>query len=136
MLLIIRYSLWISLLMLTKFKWINWFQIFLILEAKFTEDLLHIFDNLNKFKVSLLHEETSEIWKKYFVGCYAPQLKDGIYAVTNVSIEISMYIQMFILMRTAFFLEGIQMIQFHKKSKQMQQDRYYRYFVETNKKIQ
>ena len=119
--------------MLTKFKWINWFQIFLILEAKFTEDLLHIFDNLNKFKVSLLHEETSEIRKKYFVGCYAPQLKDGIYAVTNVSIEISMYIQMFILMRTAFFLEGIQMIQFHKKSKQMQEDRY---FVETNKKFQ
>ena len=130
MLLIIRYSLQISLLMLTKFKWINWFQIFLILEAKFTEDLLHIFDNLKKFKVSLVHEETR---KKYFVGCYAPQLKDGIYAVTNVSIEISMYIQMFILMRTAFFSEGIQMIQFHKKSKQMQQDRY---FVETNKKIQ
>ena len=55
--------------------------------------------------------------KKYFVQCYAPWLKDGIYAVTNLGIEISVYIQMFILVRVAFFLEGIQTIQFsHKKN--------------------
>ena len=50
------------------------------------------------------------IMKNYFVGCYAPWSKDGVYAVTNVVLEISTYIQMFILVRTAFFLEGIQMI--------------------------
>lgn len=35
------------------------------------------------FKVSLLHEGTSEIGKEYFIGCYTPELKDGIYAVTT-----------------------------------------------------
>ena len=30
-----------------------------------------IFDNLNKLMVSLLHEGTSEIGKKYFGGCHA-----------------------------------------------------------------
>ena len=33
---------------------------------------------------------------------------DGIYAVTNISIEIIIYIQTFILVNTAFFLEVIQ----------------------------
>ena len=56
--------------------------------------------------------------KKYFVQCYAPWLKDGIYAVTNLAIEISVYIQMFILVRVAFFLEGIQTIQFSHKKEQ------------------
>ena len=47
--------------------------------------------------------------------------------------NLSMYIQMFILLRIAFFLEKIQMIQFHhKKNEQIQQDRY---FDETNKKM-
>ena len=52
---------------------------------------------------------------KKIIGYYTPWLKDGIYAATNVSVEISMYIQVFSLVRTAFFLEGIQMIQFHRK---------------------
>ena len=56
---------------------------------KFAEYSLSIFDNLKKFKVRLQHEEKSEIWKKYFVGCYTPWLKDGILTVTNVGIEIS-----------------------------------------------
>ena len=44
-----------------------------------------------------------------------------------------MYIQIFILRRAAFFLEGIQTIQFHhKKNEQTQQDKY---FDETNKKL-
>ena len=48
MLLIIRYDLRILLLMLTRFKPINQFQIYLILEAKLAEDSLSIFDNLDK----------------------------------------------------------------------------------------
>ena len=31
-----------------------------------------ISDDLNKFKINLLHKETSEIGKEYFVVCYAP----------------------------------------------------------------
>ena len=46
--------------------------------------------------------------KKYFVGCYAPWLKDGIFAVTNISVEILMYIQIYIHVKAASFLEGIQ----------------------------
>ena len=52
-----------------------------------------------KFKVSLLHEEKSEIGNKYFVKCYALWLKNGIYAVTNIGVEILMYNQIFILER-------------------------------------
>ena len=75
-----------------------------------------IFNHLNKFKVSLLHEKISEISKnKYFVGCYAQLLKHMIYAVMNVRVETSMYIQMLILVRAAFFLEAIQTIQIHHK---------------------
>ena len=58
--------------------------------------------------VSVLHAETREIGKKHFVECYAPWLKDGIFAITNISVEILMYIQIFILVETAFSLEGIQ----------------------------
>ena len=56
--------------------------------------------------VNLLHKEISEIRKEYFVGCYGPSLKDGIFAVTNIAADILMYIQIFILMK-AIFLEGI-----------------------------
>ena len=66
------------------------------------------FDDLNKFKLSLLHGETSEIGNKCFVGCYAPWLKGGIYAVTNIDVEILNVIQIFILAKATFFLEGIQ----------------------------
>ena len=65
----------------------------MILKAKFVDDSLSNFDDLSKFKVSVLHEGTSEIGKKYFNGCYQPSLKDGIYGVTNIAIEILMYIQ-------------------------------------------
>ena len=43
-----------------------------------------------------------------FVGCYTPRLKDDIYALRNIGIEILMYIQIFILMEAAFFLAGIE----------------------------
>ena len=42
-----------------------------------------------------------------FVGCYTRRLKDDIYALRNIDIEILMYIQIFILMEAAFFLAGI-----------------------------
>ena len=57
------------------------------------------------FKVSLLHEGTSEIGKEYFIGCYTPELKDG---------------------ERAFFLEGIQKSSLIlKKPKQTKQHRYF-----------
>ena len=46
--------------------------------------------------------------KKYFFGFYAPWLKDNIFAGTNISVEILLYIQLFILVKAAFFLEGNQ----------------------------
>ena len=67
-----------------------------------------------------MNEETSEVSKKYFVGCYTQWLKDGIYAVINVSVEIFKYFQMFIIVRAAIFLEGIQAIQFYHKKKNKQ----------------
>ena len=66
------------------------------------------FTNLNKFKSSLRQEEATEIESIDFVGCYAVRLKDGIYAVTNISVEVSMQIQIFIPVNTFFFLKGIQ----------------------------
>ena len=88
-----------------------------------------IFDDLSKFKVSLLHDETSEIGKKYFVGCYGLWLKDGIYAVTNIGVEILMYIQIFILVKAAFSIEGIH--QSRLIIKKAEQDKY---FDKTNEK--
>ena len=37
--------------------------------------------------VNLLHEETSEIGKKYFVEYHASWLKDGIFAATNFGVK-------------------------------------------------
>ena len=39
-------------------------------------------------------------------------LKDGIFAVTSIDVEILMYIQIFIFVKTAFILEGIQQSSF------------------------
>ena len=36
-----------------------------------------LFDDLNKFMVSLPNEEISQTGKIYFVGCHAPWLKKG-----------------------------------------------------------
>ena len=70
--------------------------------------------------------------KKEFVGCYAPWLKDGIFAVTNIGAEILMYTQMYVLVKAAFFLEGNQRSSLIiKKKEQKKQDKY---FDETNKK--
>ena len=57
--------------------------------------------------VSLLNEETSEIGKKRFAGCYEHWQKDGIFAVTNIGVEILIYIQIFILVKAALFLAEI-----------------------------
>ena len=91
MILIIKDGLRVSLQILTKFKWVQYFKFDWYLQWNFRAKYIHyckyinypIFDDLNKFKVSLLHEETSEIGKKYLVGCYASWLKDGIYTVTK-----------------------------------------------------
>ena len=75
---------------------------------------------LSKFKASLLHEGTSEIGNGYFVGCYPPWPKDDIYSVTNISVEILMYIQIFVLVKAVFsvLFKGNSTIQFknHKKT--------------------
>ena len=62
----------------------------------------------NTFKVSLPNEETSEIGSKYFVGCYAPCIKGWYYAVTNIGVEILVYMKVFISVKAVFILEGIQ----------------------------
>ena len=59
-----------------KFKRIDQFQIWLILEAKSGDDLLSKFSRFKQMKVTPLHEETSEIEKDDFVGCYATGPKD------------------------------------------------------------
>lgn len=71
--------------------------------------------NLDKFKLSLLHKEASEI-ENNFVGCYATWWKDGIYAVTN-SIQIFKHIKTFIPVKSSFFLNRIQQSGF-KETKQ------------------
>ena len=53
-----------------------------------------------------MQEEANEIESIGFVGCYTTQLKAGIYAVMNISIEISMHIQIFVPMKAPFFLKG------------------------------
>ena len=65
-----------------------------------------IFNNISKLMVNILWRN-EWIAKKYFVGSYTLRLKDGIYAVTNIGVEIFMYIQILILMKAGFFLEGI-----------------------------
>ena len=54
------------------------------------------------------HEETSEIGNKYFVGYCTRWQKDCNYAVTNIDVKILIYLQMFILVKADFFLEGVQ----------------------------
>ena len=90
-----------------------------------------IFDHLSKFMVSLLHEETSETEKKYFIKCHTPRLKDSILTFKNINFKILMYIQIFILVKAAFSLEGIQRSRLIMKNEQRKQ---VRYFDETNEK--
>ena len=66
------------------------------------------FADIIKFKISLLQEETTEIESIELVGCNAFLLKDDIYGVTNISVEISMRIQIFIPVKVSFFLKEIQ----------------------------
>ena len=49
-------------------------------------------------------------------GYYAPWLKDGIYAVKNIGVEVLMYIQIFILLKAAYLLEEIQRPSLIRKS--------------------
>ena len=65
-----------------------------MLEAKFADDSLSNFWT-NDLNNSLKSTTWGSKWnrKKYFVGCYSSWLKDGIYGVTNVGVEILMHIQ-------------------------------------------
>ena len=54
---------------------------------------------------SLLQKEATEIESIDFAECYTTWLKDAIYAVTTISIEVSMHIQILI---SAKALKGIQ----------------------------
>ena len=65
-----------------------------------------IIDDLSKLKVSILHEETNEIGKNILLD--ATHLDYGICDVTNIVLEILMYTQIFILVKGALFLKGIQ----------------------------
>ena len=58
----------------------------MILEVEFRDSSLSSFVDLNKFKVSTLHEETSEIENVNFDECYATWLKDEMYYVTIMSV--------------------------------------------------
>ena len=67
----------------------NWFQICLILEVKFEDDLWSNSCQLKQIKVNLLQEEATEIESIDFAVCCATRLKDDIYTVTIIiSIEI------------------------------------------------
>ena len=57
---------------------------------------------------NLLQEEETEVESTEFVDCYATRLKDGIYAVTIIDVEISMHIQIFISVKAFFILKGVQ----------------------------
>lgn len=67
----------------------------MILNTKFRDN--PSFANSKKINITLLHEETSETEFIKFVGSYAALLNDSIYVVTNISVEIFMHIQTFIL---------------------------------------
>ena len=64
--------------------------------------------DLNIFRVSSLQEEATAIASIDFVGRNAARLKHDIYAVTNITVEISVHIQIFIPVKVSFFLKGIQ----------------------------
>ena len=100
----------------------------MIVEEKLADDSVI---KIWRFKeiVPWLHEEIGEI---LWIGSYAPWLNDGIYVVTNISVEILMYIQILILIKAALLLEGCQHSSLiNKRNKQTKQDRY---LYETNKK--
>ena len=73
----------------------------MILKAKFGKYLLG-FADLNKSKFSLLQEEVTEIESIDFVECYPTPLTNHIYAVTIISIEFSLHINIFISAKASF----------------------------------
>ena len=124
MVLVIRDSWRISLLILTEFK----------IKTKFADGSLSNFWRFKEIQGKSTTWRNKLIRKKYFVRCASPWSKDGIFAVTNISVEILMYIRIFILAKAAFFWEGIQQSTIyinHKKSEQSKQDKY---FDKTNEK--
>ena len=75
------------LLILSKFNQFNQFQIYLILGARFRDDLLLKFWWFKQFfKVRLPHEEASEIKNINFDESYSFWLKDCISPVKNMGV--------------------------------------------------
>ena len=95
------------LLILSKFKQTDFKFAWYLMQNLETIYYPH-FADLIKFKVSLLKEEATEIESIDFIGCYTTWLKDEIYVVTNITVEISMHIQIVIPIKVSFFLKGIQ----------------------------
>ena len=68
--------------------------------------------------------------EKSIIGCYAPWLKGGIYAVTNIGVEILMHIQIF--SWKLFLFRRNSRMQFNNKNPN-KQSKIFIYFDETNK---
>ena len=88
--------------------------------------------NLQKIRYPVDTLRNKWNWKKKIVEWYAFWLKDGIYSATNIGVEILSYIQIFILMKAALFLEGIQRSNLIIKKTQTNKAR--QVFDETNEK--
>ena len=111
MVLVIRDGLQLLFLILTKFKG-NWLILCL---PDIRNEIWRRFIKFSKF------QGKSTTWRnkwnrKNIFGYYAPWLKDGIYAVKNIGVEVLMYIQIFILLKAAYLLEEIQRPSLIRKS--------------------
>ena len=60
-----------------------------------------------QYKVSYIQKEATEIESIDFVRCYTTWLKDVIYAVTNIIVEISVHIHIFIPVKESFILKEL-----------------------------
>ena len=58
-------------------------------------------------KTNLPQDKVTEIESIDFVRCYVTLLKDDIYGVTIIGIEISMHIQIFIPVKASFFPQPV-----------------------------
>ena len=86
-------------------------------KAKYRDAVLvYKFCHLNKIKVSLLHEEANEIKNIDFIWCYATWLKDGIYAIRNIVVEILMHNRNIYSSESIFLFAGNSIFRFNYKN--------------------
>ena len=99
----------ISLLILTKFERINERLISNLPDRRSkTCRWFIIFDDLNKFKVSLLHEKRSKIGKSMDADHLDQRILSITNSMTNTCVETLMNIQIFILVKPTLSLKEIQ----------------------------